>query len=139
MANNMTSDREVTGWVGWVYFAAFMLILNGLFQTMMGLVALFDDQYYAIVNSTLVVFDITTWGWVHMGLGILLIIAGGALFSGKMWARIVAIIMAILGILSQLMFLSAYPIWSIFAIVIDFVVIYALTVHGSEAIIEDDL
>jgi hypothetical protein len=55
-----------------------------------------------------------------------------------LWARIIAIILAILSILSQLMFISAYPIWSIFAIVIDFVVIYALTVHGSEAMIADE-
>ena len=139
MANNISSESEVTGWVGWVYFAAFMLILNGLFQSMMGLIALFDDQYYAIVNSTLVVFDITTWGWVHLLLGIILVVAGAALFSGKLWARIVAIILAILSVLSQLMFISAYPIWSIFAIVIDFVVIYALTVHGSEARIDEDI
>ena len=131
-------DREVTGWVGWIYFAAFLLILNGSFQTMMGIIALFNSQVYAVVNDTVVLFNVGTWGFIHLLLGIVLISAGGALFSGRMWARVVAIIVATVSILSQLMFISAYPFWSIIAIIIDFAIIYALTVHGSEALIEDD-
>jgi len=131
-------EREVTGWVGWVYFAAFLLILNGAFQTIMGIIALFNSQVYAVVNDTVVLFNIGAWGFIHLLLGIILIAAGSALFSGRLWARVVAIIVATVSILSQLMFISAYPFWSIIAIIIDFAIIYALTVHGSEAVIEDE-
>lgn len=135
MANVTTSQKQdVTGWVGWVYFAGFILILNGFFQSTMGLVALFNSQFYAITQNTLVVLDISTWGWIHLLLGILLVATGSALFTGKLWARIVAVVAVIASIISQLMFISVYPIWSVIAIIISFVVIYALTVHGSEAL-----
>ena len=138
MANQTTANQSVTGWVGWVYFAAFLLMLNGFFQIIMGFVALFNSQFYAVVNNSLVLFNIATWGWVHLTLGIVLAAAGSALFSGRLWARILAVILAMVSILSQLMFISVYPIWSTIAIVIDFVIVYALTVHGAEAAVTDD-
>ena len=138
VAGSSQQERDVTGWVGWVYFAAFLLILNGSFQTIMGIIALFNSQVYAVVNDTVVLFNIATWGFVHMLLGIILIAAGSALFTGRLWARIVGVIVATVSILSQLMFISAYPFWSIIAIIIDFAVIYALTVHGAEAAFTDD-
>ena len=132
----MAQNIKVTGWVGWVYFAAFMVLLAGIFQLVSGFAALLSPDYYRVVNGSLLVLDLTTWGWIHMLLGIALLCAGTALFSGKTWARVVAIILALLNLLAQFAFLSEYPIWSIIIIVVDVLVIYALTVHGRE-VIED--
>lgn len=128
----MAQNNKVTGWVGWVYFAAFMVLLAGIFQLVSGFAALLSPDYYGVVNGSLLVLDLTTWGWVHMLLGIALLCAGTALFSGKTWARVVAIILAMLNLLAQFAFLSEYPIWSIIIIAVDVMVIYALTVHGHE-------
>lgn len=132
----MAQNDKTTGWVGWVYFAAFMIILAGVFQLVSGFVALMSPNYYAAVHGTLVVFDLTTWGWIHLLLGIALLCAGTALFSGRMWARVVAIILAILNMVAQFAFLSEYPLWSFIIIAVDVLVIYALTVHGREVIEE---
>lgn len=126
-------EKQVTGWVGWVYFAAFLLLLGGFFQTIMGLTALLNDKFYAVASESLLVFDFTTWGWFHLLFGIVMLCVGTALFSGHMWARIVATVLAAVYVLEQFAFVSAYPIWSITAIVIGVFIIFALTVHGSEA------
>ncbi len=131
------NNQEVTGWVGWVYFAGFMLLLSGIFQTISGLTALLNDKFYVATQGHLLVFDVTTWGWIHLFLGIVIICAGTALFSGKTWARVVGVIMATLNFIAQFAFVSEYPIWSIIAMVLDLLVIYALTVHGREARVEE--
>lgn len=135
MATN--NEKPVTGWVGWVYFAGFMLLLGGIFQTIAGLTALLNNEFYVVTQHSVVAFNITTWGWIHLILGIVLICAGTALFSGRTWARVVGVIMALISFIAQFAFVSTYPIWSIIVMALDLAVIYALTVHGSEAKIEE--
>lgn len=122
-----------TGWSSWVTFACIMMILTGAFQAISGLVALFDDTYYLVTSGGLVVeADYTTWGWVHLIIGALIILAGFAALRGALWARIVGVTMAGLSALANLAFLAAYPLWSVLVIAMDVIIIYALTVHGSE-------
>ena len=122
-----------TGWVGWVYFAGTMLVLLGSFNAIMGLVAIFDDQYYVPTRQGLLVFDLTTWGWIHLFMGGLAVIAGVGLFTGATWARVFGVILAGLNAIAQLTFLSAYPVWAMIVIALDVLVIWALIVHGDEA------
>ena len=46
---------EPTGWVGWVFFAGIMMVMLGAFQAMAGFVALFQEDYYLVPRSGLVV------------------------------------------------------------------------------------
>lgn len=128
----VNNSNQVTGWVGWVYFASFMLILAGVFQVIMGFTALLNDNFYVLTANNVIAFDITTWGWVHLLLGLIMVVVGISLFAGKMWARVTAIILASLNFIAQFAFIGVYPWWSITAMVIDVLVIYALTVHGDE-------
>ena len=130
MANNTT--REVTGWVGWVYFAGILMIIAGIFQMINGLTALLHEGFFVVGKQGLLVFDFTTWGWIHLLLGLVVLLAGVSVLSGHLWARVVAVFLAILSILANFAFLEAYPVWSIVTIVVDGFVIYALTVHGQE-------
>ena len=134
MARN---NNEVTGWVGWVYFAAFMMVLMGIFQVIMGMTALLNDQYYVAAQGHLLVLDYTQWGWIHLLFGIVVIVAGSSLFNGRMWARVLATILVSLNLIAQFAFVSVYPIWSIIMIIIDILIIFALTVHGAEARVEE--
>lgn len=124
---------EPSGWVGWVFFAGIMLTLVGVFQVMAGLVALFDKSYYLVTTNHLVVhMSYTAWGWVHIALGALAIFAGAGVMSGRMWARIYAILLASISAVANLAFISAYPVWGVIMITVDVLVIYALAVHGNE-------
>jgi hypothetical protein len=130
-----TYDRvpEPTGWVGWIAFASSMMILVGSFQIVQGFVAIFDQGYYRVTEGGLVVnVDYTAWGWTHLLLGVLLVASGAGVLAGNVAARTVAVILAGLSMIVNLLFIEAYPVWSILIIVVDILVIYALTVHGRE-------
>ena len=126
-------DAEGSGWQSWIVFAGVMMLLMGTFHAIQGLVALFQDTYYLVAEQGLILqADYTTWGWVHLILGAVVVLAGIALLAGQMWARIVAVILAFGSALVNFAFLGAYPLWSLLMIAIDVLVIYAVTVHGKE-------
>lgn len=125
--------RNRSGWAGWVLFAGILMILIGAFQVIAGLVALFRDTYYLVTSSGLLVsVDYTTWGWVHLILGLVIAAAGLAVMRGALWGRIIGIVLACLSALANLAFLAASPVWSLLVIAMDVLVIFALAVHGSE-------
>jgi hypothetical protein len=122
-----------TAWAGWVVFAGVLMIMVGGFQALMGLVALFKDEYYQVTRSGLLVsVDYTTWGWVHLLLGAIACVAGVGVLVGQTWARVTGIVLAVLSALVNIAFLSAYPIWGVTVIALDVIVIYALAVHGGD-------
>lgn len=123
-----------TGWVGWIVFTAAMLLMLGVFNAVNGLAAIFADDIFVTGGSGAVIFDVTTWGWVHLVLGVLAAATGVALMQGATWARAVAVGFVMLNMLTQLLFLPAYPFWSLLIIVLDVVVLWALIVHGDEQI-----
>ena len=124
---------QSTAWVGWIVFAAIMMMMMGGLHAIEGLVALFKDTYYLVADSGLVLsVDYTAWGWVHLILGVVVACAGAALFTGRMWARVVAVTAAAVSLIANFVFIASYPIWSTIIIAVDVVVIYALTVHGRE-------
>ncbi len=126
-------NPDPTAWTGWVVFAAFMMVMVGSFQAIEGLVALFDDGFYRVTESGLVVsLDYTAWGWTHLLLGALLIVSGLGVLAGNIVARTVAVVLAGISALVNLVFIEAYPIWAILIITVDVLVIYALIVHGRE-------
>jgi hypothetical protein len=120
-------------WVGWIWFAGTMMMLLGLFNVIEGLVALFKSRYYVVGPQGLLAFNLTGWGWIHLIIGALAVIAGLALLTGATWARITAVVLAVLNAVAQLAFLSAYPVWGTIVIALDVVVIWAIVVRGDEA------
>ncbi|WP_353827089.1 DUF7144 family membrane protein [Agromyces sp. SYSU T0242] len=129
------SDTNVTGWVGWGWFAGVMIIISGAIGVLYGLIAiLLPDNTYFIKPSSgqLLILDAAGWGWLHLFLGVFLVLVGIALLGGASWARVVAIILAAFSALANLMVLPLQPWWSAIVIAVDVLVIYALTVHGRE-------
>ncbi len=124
---------EMTRWVGWIAFAGVMMWLVGSFHAIAGLVALFRDEVFLVGSNGLTLkIDYTTWGWIHLIGGSIIAAAGIALFTGKMWARVVGVTVAMLSALVNIAFIQANPVWSAIMITIDVLIIWALTVHGDE-------
>ena len=125
--------HEPTAWVGLVVFGGAMMLMMGGFQVIEGIVALFRDEYYLVTrDGMLLTFDFTTWGWIHLVIGLVAVGAGFGVLMGQMWGRVLGILIAVVSALANIVFLPAYPIWSTIVITIDVLVIYALTVHGAE-------
>ena len=116
--------------VGFTVFAGVLMLMGGTLHAIQGLVALFNDQFMVVGKEYIFKFDITTWGWIHLILGIVIVIAGCALFTGAFWARVVGVLLAGLGALANFAWLPHYPLWSIVLIAIDVFIIWALCTGG---------
>lgn len=116
--------------VGLILFAALMLFIVGMFQAFTGLVAIFNDEFYVATPNYLLKFDQTTWGWVHLILGLVVVGAGSGLLAGRTWARAVAIVVAVLSGIAMFGFVPYYPLWALLIIALDVTVIWAIAVHG---------
>ena len=131
----MTEVRaERTRWAGWVVLAALTLVVVGAVQVVQALVAFFRPSYYYVPASALAVrLDYSTWGWLQLLMGLLMLAAGYGLLAGQAWARMTAVVLAGLSALANLTFVAAYPWWALTLIALDVVIIYAVSVHGAEA------
>jgi hypothetical protein len=123
---------ESTGWVGFIAFAGMILILVGVMQAFQGLVAVVNDNWVVFGNQANLLLDLTAWGWIHIGIGAVLILAGIGVLFGNIVARIAGIVVAGISMLANFAFLPAYPVWSLVIIALDALVIYALIAHGRE-------
>jgi hypothetical protein len=128
-------EREASGWaVGFILFAGIMMVISGGFQAFTGLVALFENEFYVATRNYLFQFDATTWGWIHLLVGLVVAVAGFAVMAGQMWARVIGIILAAVSLVANFAFIPYYPIWSLVIIALDVFVIWALTVHGRDVV-----
>ncbi len=116
------------GWAGWVVFAGLVLILVGAGQVLEGVLALSGHR----TPEPLLLDDLTTWAVVHLVLALVLVLTGLGLLAGVPAARVGAVILAALSVLANVAFTPAFPAGSAVVIVLDLVVIYAVTVHGGE-------
>jgi hypothetical protein len=124
----MDNDDSSWGWaVGFTAFAAFMMLLMGFFQAAVGLVALLNQDFYAVTEEYVFAFDVGTWGWVHLIWGIIVLAAAFAVLRGAVWARLLGSVLAVLSALQAFLFLPYQPFWSIIIIAASVMVIWALT------------
>jgi hypothetical protein len=122
-----------SGWYGWVVFAATLMIVIGVFDVIEGFAALFKDEtYFTNGRNGLVAFNYTTWGWIQIALGIVLVLVGLGLLRGATWARILGVVVVGLTMIAQFSFATAAPVWSAIVITMCLLIIYAVIVHGGE-------
>ena len=130
-------NRERSGVaVGFISFAGIVLILAGIFHVIDGIVGLVNNDFYVKTDNWVFKFNVTSWGWIHILLGIIAILAGVGLFSGAIWARTVAVIVAAVSIIANFVWLPYYPWWAVLVIVLDFFVIWAVVLHGRDVTAE---
>ena len=118
--------------VGFILFAGIMMVMAGFFQAFSGLVALFQNEFFVATRNYLFQFDATSWGWIHLLLGIVVAAAGFAVMAGRTWGRVVGITLAMLSALANFAFIPYYPFWALTVIALDIFVIWALAAHGGE-------
>ena len=118
----------LSGWaVGGITFAGTMMIMLGIFHVLDGIAAIANDDFFVVTRNYAFDLDVTAWGWIHLILGICLFIAGWGLFSRKLWAGMVAIVLALLTAIENFFFIPYYPWWSLLVIAVCIWVMWALT------------
>jgi hypothetical protein len=109
-----------------------MMLMIGCWHLIAGFTAVLDDTFYAKTPNYVLKFDVTAWGWIHMGLGLLILLAGFAVFTGAVWARTIGVILASLSAIAAFGWLPWYPVWGILIAAGAIATIWALTVHGRD-------
>jgi hypothetical protein len=118
---------------GWIAFAGMVMAMLGSFHVMQGLIAINNDDYFLVPESGLLAgISYGAWGWIYLLGGILILLAGLGLFTGKGWARAVAVVLAAFSAIGNFAFLAAYPLWATLMIGMNIMIIYAVSVHGGE-------
>ncbi|MEU4586955.1 hypothetical protein AB0F92_33660 [Kitasatospora aureofaciens] len=113
---------------GWTVFAAIMLIAGGIMAIFEGIAGIAKDSLIVVTRQYVYSMNTTGWGWIHLILGVVLVLAGVALFSGAVWARAVGVVVAGLGMIANFLWLPYYPFWAVVLIALDVFVIWALCV-----------
>jgi hypothetical protein len=125
-------DRPESGWaLGGIIFAASIMILIGVYQFLMGLVAIVNDEFFVIAPNYTYDVDVTGWGWIHLIVGIIVAAGGIGLFYRKLWAAALAIALAGISAIVNFFFIPYYPFWSILIIALNVFVIWAITRPGA--------
>ena len=121
-----------TRWTGMVAFAGVMMIIAGILNAFYGLIAVLNDEWVVWANRSSVYLDISQWGWIHLVIGLVVVIAGVGVFMGNFLARSVGVVAASASLITNFAFIPALPIWSLVVVAIDVIVIWALIAHGKE-------
>ncbi|MGW5386712.1 DUF7144 family membrane protein [Nocardia sp. NPDC003963] len=106
--------------------AAILLLTVGVLSVLEGISAVAEDELFVVGIDYVYRFDVTTWGWIHIAIGAVLIISALGLLTGTSWGRGLAIGIAALSILANFLWLPYYPWWSILIIALNIVVIWAI-------------
>lgn len=124
----MDEESKAAWAAGGMMFAAVSMIMIGVWQAIEGIFGIATDQFYAEVKDYVIDIDTTAWGWVHLVLGIITAVAGVALFSGSIGARILGVTLACLVLINNFLYLPYYPFWSLLIIALAIFSIWAMTV-----------
>ena len=126
-------EPQVSGWaMGWATFAAIMLMLGGVWGVIVGIAGVGQDDLYLVSPDWALEFSTTTWGWIHIIVGVILFLSGLGIFTGNVLARTVGVIVAGLSAIANFAWMPYYPVWSIVAIAVDIAIIWALIAHGRD-------
>lgn len=128
-----TMNDEPSGWaIGWTAFAGFMMVLLGFWWIIAGLVAVINDSFFVVTQEWVFEFSTTTWGWIHLVLGVIILFSGFGLFSGNVMARTVGVIIGVVSAFAAFAWLPYAPVWAILLIAVSVAIIWSLTAHGRD-------
>jgi hypothetical protein len=118
-----------------IVFAVALLVTVGFFNLIDGIAAVANSHIF-IANAHYVVGDLRLWGWIALILGTLQIIAAIAILAGSQAARWFAVVVIGLNAIGQMLFIPAYPFWSLLIIAVDIVALWGLCAYGSRENLE---
>jgi hypothetical protein len=114
---------------GWVVFAGVMLMIVGILNVIGGIAAIDDANVY-VADAQFVFSDLNTYGWVLTLLGCVQVLVALGIWARNGFSRWMGVLFASLNAIAQLLFLPAYPFWSLALFTLDILIIYGLVAYG---------
>ncbi|MDE8647596.1 hypothetical protein PXH69_21715 [Rhodococcus qingshengii] len=118
--------------IGTTLVAAALLLVAGIVALLQGIAALAENNVFVTGINYTYRFDLTTWGWIHIVLGIIAVVVSLGLLGGMAWARGMAFVIAALSIVANFLWMPYYPVWAIIIIALDVAVIWAVATWRPE-------
>ncbi|MFF3325103.1 hypothetical protein [Streptomyces sp. NPDC002889] len=131
------SDKAESAAGGLVTFSAVMLFIAGVLDLFRGIMAIAQDDIYVRTPNYVFKFDLTSWGWIQLILGVLAILVSIGLFARATWARMTAVALAGLLIIENFLTIPYYPLWSIVLIALYSFIIWSLLTVNPESFPEE--
>ena len=107
-------------------FAGMFLLISGVLGALRGLATLFNNTLYVSTPKYIFAFNVTTWGWIHLVWGVVLVVIGGLILAERPIGRILALVPVTIAILINFASMPLYPFWSVALLVFNAIVIWAL-------------
>jgi hypothetical protein len=108
-----------------------MMVISGGFAILQGIGLIANSDQFPGSDS-IISQNASTWGWIHLLVGVVLLLSGFAVFSGNVLARTVGVIAATVSALGAFGTVQFQPFWNLLIIIVDIAVIWALTSHGRD-------
>jgi hypothetical protein len=123
-------DNRAHWAAGGTIFAGLMLLIGGVMAILEGIVGIAKDSVYVVTRGDYTYkFDVSAWGWIHLVLGAVAVLAGYGVLNGAEWARYAGMLIAGLSMIANFVFLPYQPVWAIVMIAIDVFVVWALATY----------
>jgi len=126
--------RRDPGPTGWAVFAGVLLLMVGFLDFLYGLAAILNDQVVVVGGNGAIIADLTTWGWIHLILGSILVLTSFGLFTGQNWARWTAVFFVTVNAISQITVFTYAPLWAFLLIILNVAILYGLTARWEEGV-----
>jgi hypothetical protein len=112
--------------MGFTIAAAVLMMMSGVWNFLEGLAAIIRGSFVVVLHNYAYELSATSWGWFHLILGAVVAIAGVALLTDKLWARIIGVALAAVSAIVNFLYIPYLPVWSIVLIAVDVAIIWAL-------------
>ena len=124
---------EETRGDGWVLFAGVLLAMLAVLNLIDGIAAVSNSTFFTN-NAKFVASGLNTWGWILICIAVV-----QGLTAYGVWARVkgvrwLGVGIAALNAIIQLIFIQAYPFWSLTMFTLDILVIYGLVAYGAKRV-----
>ncbi len=116
----------------WIAFAGIAMLILGFLDLIWGIAAVANNEIVVVGGRGVIVFDITTWGWIQLVVGAVIILIGIGLLAGNGAARWAGVAVLTVNAILQIVWFPAAPLWALLMIGIDLLLIFQLCINWSE-------
>ena|ERR1700742_2103751 len=114
---------------GWVTFAGVMILVVAILNGIDGIAAIGNSTFF-VGDTKLIIHDLNLWGWILLVIALIQLLVAFGIWAGGQWSRWLGVFIASVNAIAQMLFITAYPWWSLAILALDILVIYGLVVHG---------
>ena len=115
-------------------FAGVLLMISGIMNIFQGITAIANDDLYVHIGNYAFKFSTTSWGWIHLVLGVLVAIVGWGAYTGAAWAKVTGVVVISLAMIGNFMWLPYQTWWALILLAIDGFALWSLIGNDEERV-----